>query len=203
MTVTYDDAQYDYIAVSDASYGGWGAYVYNRSKGTTTGYQQRWEHKTFFDEDSYILSESQSEGFFHAQHSAHAEPRAAELVLRQLVQDGIADGSKVAFMTDHDAIHRAQRRVNGFGGIGRGYTLNKLFEYVYDLWFHRDIQVTFFWLQGKVNPADTVSRIFGGPSDFFGVYAFPAPHTQIPLLRSTCCNVCEDLIKAESKKRDN
>eukprot|EP00796_Vickermania_ingenoplastis_P002607 gene2607-biopygen2097 len=148
MTVTYDDAQYDYIAVSDASYGGWGAYVYNRSKGTTTGYQQRWEHKTFFDEGSYIPSESQSEGFFHAQHSAHAEPRAAELVLRQLVQDGIADGSNVAFMTDHDAIHRAQRRVNGFGGIGRGYTLNKLFEYVYDLWFHRDIQVTFFWLQG-------------------------------------------------------
>eukprot|EP00796_Vickermania_ingenoplastis_P002266 gene2266-biopygen1875 len=84
-----------------------GAYVYNRSKGTTTGYQQRWEHKTFFDEGSYIPSESQSEGFFDAQHSAHAEPRAAELVLRQLVQDGIADGSKVAFMTDRDAIHRA------------------------------------------------------------------------------------------------
>eukprot|EP00796_Vickermania_ingenoplastis_P007115 gene7115-biopygen4378 len=98
----------------------------------------------------------------------------------------------------------AQRRANGFGGIGRGYTLNKLFEFVYDLWNQHHIEVTFFWLQGKVNPADTISRVFGGPDNFFGVYTFQSPYTQIPLLRSTCCNVCEDLLKAEKEpKRDN
>eukprot|EP00796_Vickermania_ingenoplastis_P000728 gene728-biopygen572 len=201
LTPTYDDSRYDYIAVSDASYGGWGAYVYSRALGTTVGYQQRWEHQPYSGETESRDDGVQKHGYFDAHHSAHAEPRAVELVLRTLIQGGLPDGSKVAFMTDHDAIHRAQRRANGFGGIGRGYTLNKLFEFVYDLWNQHHIEVTFFWLQGKVNPADTISRVFGGPDDFFGVYTFQSPYTQIPLLRSTCCNVCEDLLKAEKEPK--
>lgn len=64
-------------------------------------------------------------------------------------------------MTDHEAIVRAQRKLNGYGGIGRGYALNKLYEYVYDMWFNNNIEVTFFYIAGKLNPADSLSRNFG------------------------------------------
>lgn len=80
-----------------------------------------------------------------------------------------------------------------FGAIGRGYTLNKRFEYVHDLLFQHGMQVTFFHLSGKVNPADTISRTFGDNADHGGVFVFPAPNTQIPLLCSTYSPVCEKL----------
>eukprot|EP00796_Vickermania_ingenoplastis_P000157 gene157-biopygen144 len=112
-------------------------------------------------------------------------------------------GAKVAVITDHEAIVHAQRRSNGFGGIGRGYALNKLFEYVYDLWYHRAIEVTFFFLSGKANPADSISRSFGGDPNDFGVFKFPAPYTRLPTLHSTYCPVCEDLpFKATRSKKD-
>lgn len=190
---TYDNDYYDYIAVTDASYGGWGAYVRRKDDGSVTAYQQKWERGEIETQPAYQPEKVRSAGFFDAQHSAHAEPRAAQLLLRQLVREGMPDHSRVALVTDHIAIVHAQRRTNGFGGIGRGYTLNKLFEYVHDLLFHHDIQVTFFHLSGKVNPADTISRTFGDNADHGGVFVFPAPNTQIPLLCSTYSPVCEKL----------
>ncbi|KPA76877.1 hypothetical protein ABB37_07669 [Leptomonas pyrrhocoris] len=42
---------------------------------------------------------------FLARHSAHAEPRAAELMLRHLVEHHhIRDGARIALVTDHKAI---------------------------------------------------------------------------------------------------
>eukprot|EP00796_Vickermania_ingenoplastis_P008515 gene8515-biopygen5853 len=102
-------------------------------------------------------------------------------------------GAKVAVITDHEAIVHAQRRSNGFGGIGRGYALNKLFEYVYDLWYHRAIEVTFFFLSGKANPADSISRSFGGDPNDFGVFKFlhrtlGSPRCTAPTAR--CAKTC-------------
>eukprot|EP00796_Vickermania_ingenoplastis_P005508 gene5508-biopygen3337 len=158
---TYNESDYDYVAVTDASLGGWGAYVHDRASDTTTGYQQRWEKRNTFDSTPYTPHEARRKGFFDAQHSAHAEPRAVELLIKQIVRHGLKDNQKIAVITDHEAIAKAQRRCNGFGGIGRGYALNKLFEFVYDLWFTRGVEVYFFWLKGTSNPADGISRTFG------------------------------------------
>lgn len=190
---TYDDKYYDYIAVMDASYNGWGAYAKRMADGYVMAYQQRWERDFQFSIQPYSPSMRRNYGFFNAQHSAHAEPRAAEILLRQLVSSGMEKGSKVAIITDHIAIVHAQRRTNGFGGIGRGYTLNKLFEYVHNLDFYYGIEVTFFHLSGKLNPADTISRSFGDEAEHGGVLCFPAPQTQLPLLCSTYSPVCEKL----------
>eukprot|EP00796_Vickermania_ingenoplastis_P006393 gene6393-biopygen4064 len=95
------------------------------------------------------------------QYSAHAEPRAVHILLQQLVKEGLPDGAKVAVVTDHFPIAHAQKRLNGYGGIGRGYALNRLYEYTYDLLFTRKINVVFFYLTGRLNPADQLSRNFG------------------------------------------
>eukprot|EP00796_Vickermania_ingenoplastis_P011493 gene11493-biopygen8344 len=183
---TYEDADYDYIVVTDASFAGWGAYVHRTCDDVVVGYQQKWEKEDRRINAPYAPIK-QAYGFFNAQHSAHAEPRAVELVLRQIMREDEPSGAKVAVITDHEAIVHAQRRSNGFGGIGRGYALNKLFEYVYDLWYHRAIEVTFFFLSGKANPADSISRSFGGDPNDFGVFKFPctvhsAPHAAQHLL---------------------
>lgn len=197
---TYEESYYQYKIVTDASYSGWGAYVHDRRNGTVTAYQQHWEDGTQFKLPEYHYNKARAEGFFDAHHSAHAEPRAASLIIRQLIQLGIPDGSRIALVTDHIAIVHAQRRVNGFGGIGRGYALNRLFELVHDLWFHKNIQVTFFHLSGNVNPADSLSRYFGDIAEHGGLISFPANDTQLPLLSATFSPVCEKLsFKGEKK----
>jgi len=199
---TYEESYYDYVVVTDASYAGWGAYARRNSDGDTNGYQQRWERDEVFYRPEYDPAMTRDRGYFDAHHSAHAEPRAAHLALKQLRRDGMPDGSRVALVTDHFAIAHAQRRSNGFGGIGRGYTLNKLFEYVYDLGFYHNIQVTFFYLSGKVNPADTISRHFGVGDDNLQLCSFPAPCTQLPLLSATFSPVCEALSFKATTKRE-
>eukprot|EP00796_Vickermania_ingenoplastis_P013618 gene13618-gene2080 len=116
---TYDEAYYDAIVFTDASYAGWGAIARNRAEGTVTTYQQKWERGFFNRNSPYSAELVRNRGFFNAQHSAHAEPRAAQLALGQLVREGLPDGARVALVTDHEAIVHAQRRANGFGGIGR------------------------------------------------------------------------------------
>lgn len=190
---TYEESYFHHVVVTDASYAGWGAYMRCNSTGVVTACQQKWERGEVFNRTPYDLEMTRKSGFFDAHHSAHAEPRAAQLALRQLERMGIADGSRIALITDHFAIAHAQRRTNGFGGIGRGYSLNKLFEYVNDLEFLRGIRVTFFYLSGKVNPADTISRHFGVEDEAGSVRIFPAPGTQLPLLESTFSPVCEKL----------
>ncbi|KPA77631.1 TATE DNA transposon [Leptomonas pyrrhocoris] len=110
------------------------------------------------EDDAY--TEEDGGDSFMARHSAHAEPRAAELLLRRLVMEGLADGARVALVTDHFPIVHAQKRLNGFGGIGRGYSLNTLYEYTYDLWRERSIDVVLCYVEGERNPADAFSRHF-------------------------------------------
>ncbi|ORC85650.1 TATE DNA transposon [Trypanosoma theileri] len=104
---------------------------------------------------------------FNARHSAHAEPRAIHLLLQHLERQGVivhgesiaheedVDSdviltgprrrpTRVAVVTDHFPIAHAQRRLNGFGGIGRGYALNRLFEYTNELFHTKAVQVVFF-----------------------------------------------------------
>eukprot|EP00796_Vickermania_ingenoplastis_P000370 gene369-gene315 len=178
---THDEAYYDAIVFTDASYAGWGAIARNRAEGTVTTYQQKWERGFFNRNSPYSAGLVRNREFFNAQHSAHAEPRAAQLALGQLVREGLPDGARVALVTDHEAIVHAQRRANGFGGIGRGYSLNKLFEYVHDLWYRNGIEVTFFQISGPSNPADTLSRVFGGEARGGQKVRKPAATTCLPL----------------------
>lgn len=64
-------------------------------------------------------------------------------------------------VTDHKAIVYAQQKLNGFGGIGRGYSLNHLYEFVHELRHTHNIDVTFSYIAGPSNPADSLSRNFG------------------------------------------
>eukprot|EP00796_Vickermania_ingenoplastis_P011339 gene11339-gene9212 len=142
---TYDEAYYDAIVFTDASYAGWGAIARNRAEGTVTTYQQKWG----------VVFQP-----FNAQHSAHAEPRAAQLALGQLVREGLPDGARVALVTERS--HRPRSEAGErFRRNRKGYSLNKLFEYVHDLWYRNGIEVTFFQISGPSNPADTLSRAFG------------------------------------------
>lgn len=163
---TYDNAQYDAVVFTDASVSGWGAVLKRRGHTTNTTYQQQWIHDIHTQANKSIAGQQQhqqqhTKHRFLARHSAHAEPMAVRLVLQRLVQEGIPDGAHIAVVTDHFAIVHAQKRENGFGGIGRGYALNKLYEYAYDLWYTRGIQVVFFYVKGEENPADQLSRHFG------------------------------------------
>ena len=131
--------------------------------------------------------------FFNPHHSAHAEPRGAQLALWALLREGVADGARIALITDHEPIVIAQRKLNGYGGIVRGYALNRLYEYVHDIWHARGIEVTFFYLSGLLNPADSISRNFGeGPGDGDPRRAVrrPAPGMALPALASTTCPLC-------------
>jgi len=96
-------------------------------------------------------------------------------------------------VTDHIPIVHAQRRTNGFGGIGRGYALNRLFEYVYDLHHKTGITVHFFHISGPCNPADELSRVFGEDAKDCTIVKGFAPSTQLPSLACTYSPVCEGL----------
>lgn len=66
----------------------------------------------FFEKlEAYPTDMVRNYGFFKAQHSAHAEPMAAELTLAigQVVREGIPNGSRIALITRHGAIVHAQR----------------------------------------------------------------------------------------------
>lgn len=154
-TPTYEDDLYTHIVYTDASRGGWAAVAFNRHTGETTTYQQRWVH------DTQVLYRGGAANFsFMARHSAHAEPRAAQRILNHLLPT-FQDGDKIALVTDHFPIMYAQRKLNGYGGVGRGFALNALYRDVFDLQHSRNIHVTFFHIPGKGNPADAPSRNFG------------------------------------------
>lgn len=223
---TYNDEAYDYICYTDASLAGWGAFISHVRTGEMLALQQRWttdlapapritttalatipqqqrtsrrscglpphrepEHGGEECDDARLV--------FMARHSAHAEPRAARHTLEYLVASlGIPEGSKIALVTDHYAIVHAQRQLNGFGGIGRGLALNTLYEYTHDLWTRKKIEVTFFYVQGPLNPADTLSRNFGDSSSAAAVdnpslLVHRVHDVALPPLRSTACPLCE------------
>jgi len=110
---TYENADYDLIVVTDASRGGWGAIVADQRCHEVHTYQQRWTP----DQRQEVLRARSTvmQNPFRAKHSAHAEPYAAELMLRQLDAEGrLTPRTRVAMVTDHNAIVVAQRRLNGY-----------------------------------------------------------------------------------------
>ncbi|KAK7199014.1 hypothetical protein NESM_000869300 [Novymonas esmeraldas] len=213
---SYDDADYDVVCFTDASLGGWGAYVHYQLRAFITreetpahfpptecmaAFQQMWVNEL---EDArragYVPQEggadrddADARSYFMAKHSAHAEPRAAELMLRQLVSEGLPNGTRIALATDHFPIVHAQKQLNGYGGIGRGLAWNKLYEYAYDLLYERNIEVVFFYIAGPLNPADTLSRNFGEymPTAGSSLVRSWVSDVALPALGSTFSPLCE------------
>lgn len=159
--VPMTNEEYDIILITDASRQGWGAIAQQTSTGTTMRFQERWIHELYQVEEMKQL-ENVAKRYFLARHSAHAEPRAVSRALDYLLHIGwITDNTSVAVMSDHEAITVAQRKANGFGGIGRGYSLNKLYEKVYDWEYKNNVLTRFYYIPGPFNPADSISRNFG------------------------------------------
>lgn len=161
VLATYVEEDYDIVVFIDASSAGWAAVAGDREGGLRY-HQQRWTVNL-----GPVTGPAQQDGdeqhrVFQARHSAHAEPTAIWRYLDFRRQKGeLQPGARVAMVTDHMPIVAAQRKHNGFGGIGRGYHLEALFRYVNDLYHHDNIQVVFFHVKGIYNPADFYSRNFG------------------------------------------
>lgn len=186
ILASYRDEDYDVICFTDASAHGWGALVKWRN-GATRAYQQRWIH------DLQVRGSLSGMGGgepFTARYSAHAEPRAITVLLRRLLEMGLSNHSKVAIATDHFPVVHAQRRANGFGGIGRGYALNRLFELTNELFHSKGIQVSMFYIAGPMNPADTWSRNFGEDTGD-RITEHVTENAGIPLLKTTYSPLCE------------
>jgi len=64
-------------------------------------------------------------------------------------------------MADHSVIVHALRKENGYGGIGRGFALNKLYTLTYKLLYEQKVKVYFFYIAGPLNPADSVAKLWG------------------------------------------
>lgn len=185
---SYNDRDYDVIMYTDASASGWGAIAQKTQTGAVTTYQQQWVHDMHPGTKPIPTTTTQ----FNKKHSAHAEPRGVHIALQQLVKEGLPNGSKVAIVTDHFPIAHAQKRLNGYGGIGRGYALNKLYEYSYDLLYHRKIQVVFFYLTGRCNPADNLSRNFGENSNTKEIRSQCVNDMGLPPLIQTRSPLCDE-----------
>lgn len=54
----------------------------------------------------------------------------------------------------------APKRLNGYGGVGLGYALDKPYGCAYDLINARKIQMVFFYAAGGWGPAHKLSRNF-------------------------------------------
>ncbi|CAD2219414.1 hypothetical protein, conserved [Angomonas deanei] len=192
ILATYNEEDYDYVAFTDASAAGWGAVVEDIASGRVLCYQQQW-----IDELAAPLSahyggpkDYRSKQLFNRQHSAHAEPRAVIELLHYMEEKGkLQRGMRLAIVTDHDAIVKAQRKCNGFGGIGRGKTLNRLYQTVFDLFFEKGVTIVFFYIAGPQNPADTLSRRF----QIYGesVSEIQVDDLTVPFLRSTYSPLAE------------
>ena len=108
-----------------------------------------------------------------------------------MVDNDLPNGIKLAVVTDHLAIVCAQKKLNGYGGISRGYSLNRLYEYVYDLSYDKGIDVTFFFLKGQLNSADSISRHFGGLGEEDNIVVQPASDMGLPSLEGIWYPLCE------------
>lgn len=193
---TYNDLEYDIICYTDASAAGWGAIVQCVKEKKVKTYQQKWIPNIHLAD---IGAPGSTLDHFNAKHSAHAEPRAVHTLLKQLVKEGICDNAKIAIVTDHFPIAHAQKRLNGYGGIGRGYALNTLFEYTYDLLYKRNIQVVYFYLTGRLNPADELSRHFGGTVRSRNIIVKDADDMGLPPLLGTRSPLCDEYLTGHTR----
>lgn len=185
---TYDDNAYDNVIFTDASAHGWGAIV--RSNTGTVTYQRRWVNRLDNtgprrDIHRYNAVDCQ----FSAKSSAHTEP-ATILELLQFLDSRGELGVITAVVTDHYPIPLAQRKGNGYGGIGKGRTLNMLYRFVHELML-RGHRVIFFYIPGALNPADEASRNFGDITHG-NITSRKTDDSGLPLLTATFCPLCEE-----------
>ncbi|MDP3759317.1 MAG: hypothetical protein Q8R01_02220, partial [Ramlibacter sp.] len=137
---TYNNDDYDFVIVVDASATGWGAVVQRTADHSVLQLRQTWPAQL--------------------QHSATAEPRAVSRVfgwLREALGVGIsaATAARIAVVTDHDAMARGQRRwCSGFGGFSLAHALNEAFRAMHGP--HLETEV--FYVPGECNIADGPSR---------------------------------------------
>jgi len=212
IPASYDENDYDYVIFTDASVGGWGAVLSDVRAQTMRSIQKRWDDEIVLGADQFAgppqqrVSGPQEEDAghddqgqysanrwaqrrFQQKYSAHAEPRAVLECLKLLDETGrLPNGSRVALVTDHVAIVLAQRKSNGYGGIGRGGSLNLLYEWVYNAMFERGIVVQFFYVPGPQNPADTLSRQFSQEGSL--LLEWDGVNVDVPFLRTTYCPLC-------------
>lgn len=151
--IFYDDSKYDIVAFVDASREGWGAYVRVSDANGTTTYkiQQQWSCQLDF------VARQTASGPA-TKFSALSEPRAAEKLL-DIIQEKWPQARTIAVVSDHFAISRAARKLNGYGGIGRGQQLNRLFQKI-DRMTEDGKIIHLYYVAGELNPADVLSRVF-------------------------------------------
>jgi hypothetical protein len=137
---SFDKADYDAIAIVDASGAGYGAYaslgeeVFSIRKG--------WESRN--------------------QHSAHAEPMGATEIVRW-IKRRLPKARRIAVVTDHIALAMGQRRpTSGNRGFAKAYYLNEFFMEIYA---NTQQQIDVFYVEGSQNIADAPSRdvVMGAP----------------------------------------
>ncbi|KAK7198703.1 hypothetical protein NESM_000834300 [Novymonas esmeraldas] len=191
ILATYKEQDYDVVVFIDASSAGWAA-VDRDKDGRLRYHQQRWTVNlgpvTPHAARAQDAQEAQQDPF-QARHSAHAEPTAIWRYLEYRQAKGeLEPGMRVAMVTDHMPIVAAQRKHNGFGGIGRGYHLEVLFRYVNDLYHNENIHVVFFHVKGIYNPADYYSRNFG--ARYSSGVVTGAASTALPLLEACFSPMC-------------
>jgi len=177
---TYDEESYDDIIFIDASAHGWAAIQKKQKTGETKTYQKMWVNQ-LGKEIQYV--ENHETKFFTSKHSAYAEPTAILILLKHLLSLNRL-GKRIAICTDHFAIVQAQRKTNGYGGIGRGDALNALFSFCHNL------DVSFFYIAGPQNPADHASRNF--PSTDNESICETNTSVMLPFLHQTFSPLCEE-----------
>ncbi len=156
---TYDDTAYDLIIHSDASAEGWGAYIVWRNRIFTI--QRRWA-STLRSDAGPMANDLRR--IFNPRASPDTEPSAIKFILRSIPhfeRDMLQEGVRIASVTDHHAIPAAQRKGNGFGGIGHGRFLNDMYRETEALDRNLQIQIDHFFVEGVLNAADPLSRNLG------------------------------------------
>ncbi len=193
---TYDDTAYDLIIHSDASAEGWGAYILWRDRIFTI--QRRWG--STLRSDAGPMADDLRR-IFNPRASPDSEPSAIKFILRALPRfehEMLQEGIRIASVTDHHAIPSAQRKINGFGGIGHGRFLNDLFRETEALDRKFQIQIDHFFVEGVLNAADPLSRNLG--EDCNEIVWREVTNTirqQLPQLKSLYCPLIhEDEIRA-------
>ena len=190
---TYDDQQYDIIVWTDASKLGWASIWHFQISGKIFIMQRPWTDQLA------TAASSEEEHRFRNGMSAHSEPACIFHSIKSALRlhpewfDLRPRGERlrIAMVTDHYPIPQAQRKPSGYAGIGRGRYLNDLYVVTDQmeekfLWL-----IDYFYVQGKLNPADPYSRYF---EKQIGKDVRIWQHTTIslPSLSATFCPILKD-----------
>ena len=124
----------DWYIVLDASVWGWGAIVYNKDR-------NYWAH----DSGEWKIGNFGS--------SVRAEPQAIEEVLKRLRGNPVLKNSKIAILSDHKNIVFASRAF-----FVHNFFYNKCLEFLETISKEEKISFVLYFLQGKKNTADGLSR---------------------------------------------